>query len=200
MATSTTDIANLALTKLGASPILALSDPGKAARTINGIFDAVRDAELRERPWKFAMARAELPALSDPPAFGYQRQFPLPADCLRLVQVGEGFGAFGLADYQGPDNAPYQVDGGVILTDLPAPLKVRYVKRVTDVSRYDAGFTQALACRLAAEAAESLTQSPQKRQLAMSEYQERIRAARRANAIEQAPETLADDSWVVGRL
>ena len=200
MASSSTDIANLALTKLGALPIAALSDDSRAARTLAAIYDAVRDAELRDRPWKFAMARAELPAQAEAPGFGYARQYVLPGDCLRLEQVGEGYGAFSLADYQGPGGAPFQVDGDSLLTDLPAPLKIRYVKRVADVSRYDAAFVQAFACRLAAEAAEALTQSPQKRQLALQEYQERIRQARRQNAIEQAPEPLADDSWIVGRL
>jgi hypothetical protein len=200
MPTSATDIANLALTKLGASPIAALTDDSKAARTLSAVYDSVRDAELRDRPWKFAMTRAALPSEAQGPGFGYGRQYLLPSDCIRLIQVGEGASAFSLADYQGPDNAPFQVDGEAILTDMPAPLRIRYVRRVTDVSRYDAAFVQAFACRLAAEAAEALTQSPQKRQLALGEYQERIRQARRLNAIEQAPEAPADDSWIVGRL
>lgn len=201
MANSSTDIANLALTKLGALPIAALTDDSKAARTMAAIYDSVRDAELRDRPWAFAMARAQLPAEAAAPAFRYARRFVLPADCLRVEEVGEGgFGVFGLADYQAPDGAPYEIEGDSLLTDLPGPLRIRYVRRVTDVSRYDAAFVQALSCRLAAEAAEALTQSPQKRQLTLQDYEERIRQARRVAAIEQAPEPLADDSWLVGRL
>ena len=50
------------------------------------------------------------------------------------------------------------------------------------------------------EMAEALTQSAQKRQLAIGEYRDAVVQARRLNAIETAPEVAPDDSWVMGRL
>ena len=57
------EIANRALTKLGAERILLLTDPSKEARVMNAMFDTVMDAELRRHRWKFALKRATLPAL-----------------------------------------------------------------------------------------------------------------------------------------
>jgi hypothetical protein len=51
-----------------------------------------------------------------------------------------------------------------MLTDLAPPLYIRYAKRVTDPNAMDPLFREAFACRLAAEACESLTQSATKRQ------------------------------------
>ncbi|MDB5433554.1 MAG: hypothetical protein JWP35_4670 [Caulobacter sp.] len=200
MASSSTDIANLALVKLGSAQIAALTDTGKSAVALAAIYDSVRDAELRGNIWKFAMTRTTLPAEAEAPEFGYGQKFTIPADCLRLVVVGNAFWIDNLSDYRSAGNAPFEIDGANILTDLGAPLPIRYVKRDTDVGGYDALFVQALACRLAMEVAEALTQSPQKRQLAAQEYMVALKQARRVNAIERAPETAGDDSWVMSRL
>ena len=83
------EIANRALTKLGAERILLLTDPSKEARVMNAMFDTVMDAELRRHRWKFALKRATLPALVATPEWGYAYAYQLPSDFLALVQVNE---------------------------------------------------------------------------------------------------------------
>jgi hypothetical protein len=189
---STIEICNLALTKLGAARITSLADDSKQARALSAIFDPTRDAELVAHPWSFAIVRAALPASSTAPAFGWARAYPLPADCLHLVQVGDSFSYYD-SDAAGPG---FDVEGGAVLTDAVSPLLVRYTYRVTNSGLFPPLFVQSLACRLAFELAEELTQNLSKREAAWAERKDAIREAKRANVIERPPQTVPDLSWV----
>jgi hypothetical protein len=189
---STIEICNLTLTGLGAARITSLSDDSKQARALSAIFDSTRDAELVAHPWSFAIARASLPASSTPPAFGWDRAFPLPADCLHLVQVGDSFSYYD-SDAAG---AGFDVEGGAVLTDAVSPLLVRYVCRVTNSGLFPPMFVRSLACRMKFELAEELTQNLSKKEAAWAEYKDSIREAKRANVIERPPQTVPDLSWV----
>lgn len=200
MAVSETSIANAALTKLGEARITDLADETDVARVLNSRFEAVRDAELRKHRWKFAQKRAELAALVDAPAFGYAYQFELPDDFLRLDSIGEAY-PNDLSDYRTSiDSERYRIEGTVILTDDAGPLPLRYGAKVTDPTKFDTLFVEALACKLAIEVCEKITQSNTKRQLAWDEYKDALREAVKVNALEKPPSYLADDSWILGRL
>lgn len=198
--TSKVAIANRALTKLGAARILSMDDDNTQGRAVSSLYDTVRDAELRAKNWRFAIKRASLPALSTTPAWGFSVQYQLPSDCLRIVQVGEYYLGPSMADYRTGPDIPFRIEGQQILTDIDAPLKVRYIFRETDPTHFDACFVEAFACRLAAELAEPLTQSNTKRKLAWDEREQALKDALRANAIESPPTPLPDDSWVISRL
>ncbi|SDV49192.1 hypothetical protein [Chitinasiproducens palmae] len=186
------EIANRALTKLGEARITTLDEDSKAAETLFSMYDIVLESELRANVWNFAKTRARLPALSIDPVFGFSQQFQLPADFLRLIQVGE-FNAYpATRDTRGL----YSLEGRALLTDLPAPLAVRYIRRMTDATQYDSLFVEVLACRLAWECAMPITQVVSNKQTAMQEYQLAVRAAIRANAIERPSQAIADDTWM----
>lgn len=194
MAISRVGIANRALTKLGGARIIALDDDSKASNTLDSMFDSVRDAELRANIWHFSKARAELPALSEPPAFGYSHQFSLPADYLRLIEI------HGRRVAPQPDrDGWYSIEGRRILISHAGPLRIRYVRQVEDTTLFDALFVEAFACRLAAEACETLTQSNTKKQAAWDEYAQALAIARRANAIERPALATSDDTWLEAR-
>lgn len=197
---SQVEIANRALTKIGEARILSLSDDVEAARVVSSLWDIVRDAELRSRNWNFSILRASLAALVATPAWGFDYQYQLPSDCLRVIQVDEYFPGPSMSDYRNASEAAYQIEGGKILTDLAAPLKIRYVSRVEDTGSWDAAFVEVFACRLAVEVCERLTQSSTKRDLAWKEYGEAVKGSVRADAIENPPEPLPDDSWMLSRL
>ena len=193
-------IVNLALTKLGEARITSLDDDLKPARTMKAIYEMIRDAELRRRKWRFSIRRTALPALTETPAFGYANAYQLPADCLKILMVGDMAPGVDLSDVRtGFDTELYSLEGRQILTDLAAPLSLRYQSRVTDPTQFDATFVAALASRLAYEACEDLTQSSSKKQDAANDYRTAIREAVAANAIEVAPTPLADDSWLLSR-
>lgn len=194
-------IANAALTKLGDYRITSFSDNSEAARVVNARYEGIRDAELRRHTWHFSKARVELAALADAPDFGYSYQYELPADCLRIVSVGDVAPGADIGDtYRtGLDTPDYRIEGRHLLTDLGAPLKLRYIKRVTDPAQFDAAFAESLAARLAYEIALKLTGSRSIKEDAASDYAASVREAIGANAIETPPEPLPDDSWVLAR-
>jgi hypothetical protein len=195
------DICNLALLKNGSgSKITSLTDNNVAARAMNACYDLARKAELRARNWSFSLKRASLPAASTAPAWGYSVAYPLPADCLRVMQVNEFYLTPALLDYNTADASAFAIETGQILCDYSAPLKVRYVMDVTDEGTFDALFVNALAARLAYETAEQITNSTSKKQAAAEDYKQAIQAASRANAIEKPPALVGDDSWVMARL
>ena len=198
---SNVQIANSALTKLGSSRITALTDNVKAAREINAIFELRRDYLLRTHNWSFAMTRTTLPALDETPSWGYTTLYQLPTDCLRVVQVNDMWVVPGLADYtSGPDSEPYKITGRRIETDIGAPLKLRYIKRVTDPAQFDAAFVEVFASDLADQVCEALTQSNTKREATRAVLRQSLLEAVRSNAIELPPEAIPDDSWVLSRL
>ncbi len=197
---SVIQVANRALTKLGSARITSLDDDVKSARALKSMFDDVRDDELRAHRWQFSLKRTSLAALSTAPAFGYQRQYQVPSDFLKLDMVDDRFPQVAMDNYINAELLDYVLEGNLILTDIAAPLKLRYVARVEDPNGWDVNFREALACRLAAELAEDLTQSNQKRQLAWQEYQQAITRAVRSNAIERIPVPLGDSPWIIGRL
>lgn len=192
-------ICNRALGKLGAETIITLDDDNKRARTMKVAFEAVRDAELRRHRYKFSIKRRSLAALAETPAFEYAYQYQLPIDYLRLIEGGDIVQLVDLTDFRGGGAALYSVEGGKILTNLPPPLKVRYIARITDASLFDACFAESLASRLAYETCELITQSDSKRQLAAADYKTALSEGIRAGAIEQATQQIADDTWVMAR-
>lgn len=191
---STIEIANRALTKLGSDRLLALTDNTTAGRTMNSMFAQVRDAELRRNRWAFTLRRDSLIALSAAPAWGFSFAYPLPPDFLSLVQVNDYY-----IRPLSKSKALWAVESGSILTDIGAPLKIRYVSRVENAGLFDPLFAEALACKLAFEACETITQSTTKKQSFSGEYKAALSEAARCNAIENPPDELPSGTWLDSR-
>lgn len=190
---SKVQIANRAITKLGASRIISLTDSNTVASTINSMFEDVLKQELRRNNWRFAIKRTTLVQSADKPEWGYQNAYELPVDFLQLIQVNDKYiRPFGGQSF-------YSLEGRKVLTNLPAPLRLRYTYYVQDTSLFDPLFEEVLACKLAMESAEALTQNTQKRDLATREYQFAIQQAVRQTAIEVPPEQLPYGSWFDSR-
>lgn len=183
-------ICNAALVKVGQSLITSLGDGSKAANLLSAIYEGKRDAELAAAPWSFAITRANLPSSTTAPAFGWAHAYPIPVDCLRLVQVGDDF-----TWYDPSAGGLFEYEGGQILTDQTSPLPVRYVRQVTNEGLFPPLFAEAMACRLAAEICETITQDLGKRQQAWQERQQAIREALRTNSIEKPPRAVAPGTW-----
>lgn len=197
---SKTDVANRALTKLGDARIIDLTDDSEAAIVLNSMFDIVRDAELRKNNWNFSIKRDSLAALVTTPAFGFTYEYQLPGDCLRVLMVGEAYVGYSLSDYRNMPEQVYQIEGRKILTDYGAPLKIRYVRSVTNVGEWDPLFVEYFACVLAFESAERLGGGGSKKDRLGQDMKDALIAAVGADAIENPPELIADDAWIMCRL
>lgn len=175
---SQVSICNQALGWLGANLITSLNDDNREAQLCKTNYDDIRDAVLEEREWTFAVRRITLAPVVLPPAYGYARQFLLPPDVIRVLNIpdtslgatpplgGAQFG--GLA--QGPDQQPQlpawrkesvedpSVTGNVILANADQ-LVMRVIWRVTNIGLYSPQFIQCFAQRLAADLCIPLTQN-----------------------------------------
>lgn len=191
---------NVALTMLGEARIVSMLDNSKPAREANAIYDVAFEAFLGAHSWSFAKARTTLPALSDPPAFEYAYQYQLPPKALRLVYVGNVYSGVDLSSVRNSPSAGYVIEGRRILTNMGAPLPIKYISKVEDISAAPGVFAKCFACYLAEMLAEPLTQSEQKRARAEAALRTALREAVTANAIELPPNKLPDDEWMLSRL
>jgi hypothetical protein len=200
MAASNVAIANLALTKLGDLRILNLTDNTKPAREVNAVFDMTRDYLQRRFSWRFCIKRANLAADTTVPLWDWAYQYPLPTDCMRILQVGQWYPSPDMSDLISTGGQEYVVEGKYILSNQAGPLKLRYLSRVTDPVQFDAAFDMAFSAYLAYILAEPLTASAEQKQMAYNDYRNSIKDAVIANAIENPPESLADQTWILARL
>lgn len=196
---SVVDIVNRALSKLGDMRISSLADPTEAAGLAASLYEAVRDAEIAVHAWNFAKSRVMLPAEAEKPAFGWERQYLLPVDCLRVLQAGPWPQAV-MDGYVDRDTRSFVIEGRKILTNHGPALNLIYLRQETDSGLYPPAFAEALAAKLAVEMAESLTGSNSKRELAWKEYEQAVKQARRINALGLPPLAVQDDSWMLAHL
>lgn len=185
---SPVEICNRALQKLGAKRITSFDQDSPNARSCAVAYEKLKKALLRKHPWVFASTRVALPADTQAPAFGYQYQYQLPADYLRLLPLDRG--------YVSPEEN-YQIEGTKILTNDLAPLQIRYVRNTDE--NFDPLFEEALASYIAMELCEEITQSNTKMQSALQSYKDAIAEAKRTNAIEQIAAEPPEDTWVSRR-
>ena len=160
---SPVSICNGALIALGEDLITSLNDNTKRAILCLARYDVVRRRVLRDHPWHCAKTRVNLAADVNPPAFGYNFSYTLPADCLRVLDLPEN------------DMAEWKVEAGKLLTDEIPPLSVLYIRDLSDCTMFDAGLVQYLERERAVELAEPLTQSPDKEQR-MAQKAEQVRS------------------------
>jgi hypothetical protein len=200
MAASNVAIANLALTKLGDLRILNLTDNTKPAREVNAVFDMARDYLQRRFSWRFCIKRANLAADTSTPLWDWSYQYPIPTDCLRILQVGQWYPSPDLSDLISTGGQEYVLEGKYILSNQAGPLKLRYLSRVTDPVQFDTAFDMAFSAYLAYLVAEPLTASGEQKQMAYQDYRNAVKDAVIANAIENPPESLADQTWILARL
>lgn len=188
MATSDVLIANMALTGLGADRIISLTDNTETARKVNAVFATMRDEVLAAHPWNFAIERVALSLLADAPVFGYDCAFQIPTDCLRVV--GSDLDENGYA---------WVREGDKILTDETA-INIKYIKRITDATKFTPAFISAFSARLEAELAYPIANSAELAKTKYEVYALKLKAAKSLDAQEgRAMDSLAPDAWLNSR-
>lgn len=196
---SQNEIANWACDLLGEPAIDDISDDTQRATLLRNAWNSVRDAGLRARWWRFSIVRTSLAALEAAPAWGFSYQYQIEGDAVRVIQVDQYYPGPVLADYVDADTSPYRIEGDKILTDLAAPLKVRWIVNSKDVGLWDACFAKVMACDLADRVGFRLTESTSWEDRVEKKRKAALLEALRANALEQPPAQVADGSWVAAR-
>lgn len=134
----------MALDKLGADHINNLdddTDTDAGAIKCRVHFEQTRDALLRSYWWPFASDRKTLSRLVATPDFEYAFQYELPTDYLDMKGIWEG----GVTNY---NFDAYDIEGSLLLTD-ENEMKIKYIKKVTDPTKFDPLFTEVFVLRLA---------------------------------------------------
>lgn len=187
-----TDICNLALDLLKEAPLTSIDETRPIAMWCKRNFDVTRDALLEEADWNFAMARAMVATDTTTPAFGWQSQFTLPPDCIRVVA---------LTDNGQSEGTPveFEIENGKILTNAASSLPIRYVKRSEEYDKYPATFVTALSAKLATKMAHWLTGKSNYVQIASGLYQDAMNKAWLSDAIQGTIPRAADDQWIDAR-
>jgi hypothetical protein len=140
---SITDIANLALMKMGVARITDISENTPNARTISAAYPNILKQVLVDGPelgWTFARQRVEIDVSSTEPIFGYDYQYDLPADCLKITSVTSGETAV----------TDWIREGSKLLTnEVSDTIELTYIKNVTDYGSMPPYFVDLFALALA---------------------------------------------------
>lgn len=200
MAASETHIANLSLVKLGEGSILNITEDSHKAREILRVYPTIRDAELNRRRWRFSIVRVSLPAMAATPDSDYDYQYQLPGTFIRLIEGGDIRTVVDMNDYRSANGAAlYSLEGRRILTNLPAPLKIRHIARIEDTTLFSPAFDEALASRIAYTCCFRITNSNQHQEACLRDYRIAVREGAQANALELSSEAQGDDTWMMAR-
>ena len=176
------DVCNFALTVLGENRITSIEDESDRAETLEAIYYIARDSVLEEAEWTFATRRF-LPALSSTaPEWGWSNAFPVPSDIVRVTQVDKNWTASGgyIYDVQQERNpvdhvVEYVSGVGRAILCNEEEVFCKGVRRIEDEGIYSPLFVEAFGCKLAYLAADAITASNTKTQIALTLYTDAIR-------------------------
>lgn len=183
---SSTEICNSALIKLGQERISSLSESNKRARLCNEQYSKLRDSRLQSHYWNFAMARAQLSLVSGSPEFGFDYRYQLPTDCLKAVHLND-------------KTARFKVEENAYVHTNLVEAELLYVKKVTDESKYSPMFRELLAYDIAIDLCTALTQKRTLKQDLIAERKEFLRDVRSADGQEGTNDQLMADTWLESR-
>lgn len=191
MARAKEDIYNVALAKIGSTPISDPDGSAKGAEYCTIFYDPIREEVLREHPWNFATKRVALALAADEPEFGYDFAYTLPNDCLFFRHLGE--------DDSDEDEYIWIVESGELLTDMEDAYGI-YTRDVTDPNDFDSLFVGAFSTRLAAEVVAAMKpQDGNKRKMLWEMYERILASAKIANTKERRKKPVPENKFVDAR-
>jgi hypothetical protein len=138
--TSKVTICNMALSRIGADTITALTDDTEPARLCNTFFNELADRVMMQGAWSSTVRRVGLAQTTNTPSFEFDNEFQLPVDpkCLRVLSVNE----------TDPGNIDYAIEDDKLLTD-ESSIKIKYIARLTDTADWDPMLIEAFEVLLA---------------------------------------------------
>src|SRR5690606_17917044 len=188
MALSDVAICNSALAKVGAAPINTLDDESRNGRICKEQYAKVRRKMLSSHPWNFAIARVALSATTNVPAFEYSKEFLLPSDVLRVIETDL---------YESdPWKVEFNVDNNKVLLCNSSAVKIKYIKDITDPTKFPPYFDEVLAWGLASDICYAITQSFSVTQQMYSASKNELREARSMDAQESGRDTFEANAWI----
>lgn len=165
MANSVVDICNLALDYCNERNITDIDEGSKNSNKCRDWYDIVRKSLLMNLNASFSIKRAVLAQVADfIPVYGYTKAYSLPFDVLQVLNVNDIL-----------DDNFYQIEGNFLYcNETFETVFIRYIADITQVSKFDAVFTDLFAVSLAEKICMPLTENIEKtnylKQLAETKY------------------------------
>lgn len=182
------EIINIALARLGESPIQTLGEGSVPANSAKLVYEEERRAALRSYPWNFALRKESLAKLENG-AVDFKGVFALPVDCLRITEV---------TDAETRRKLHYVTRGREICADADR-IFVEYVSDVKDTHLYDSKFVELLTYRLASALAMPVKGSPELMNQYMTMYQNMLSEAAVQTEREER-EAICDNPYLEARM
>lgn len=203
MADSVLQMWNLALGQLAIGTEVQDENENSAnANACRRFYPQARDRTLEDFAWPFAGVTVPLALVATTPTPEWQFAYRYPSDCLTARAIKSA--TWDLRNPGPGQIIPYQLgadaQGTLIYCDLESA-SLLYTQAITDVTRYSASFTDAVAFRLAFLVAPRLTGGdPMKLGIrAQGLYQQAIGDAQ-ANALnETQPDQPPNAEWIADR-
>ena len=167
---SETSICNQALSWLAVDPIISLEDDSPTAQWCRLNYPFIRDSVLEERMWTFATVR-DSSTVADLDAWEGQYVHPMPVSWLQIFRVYRDVRQSRLVPDEG-----WRMEEGNIVSRWPT-VYFWGIKRVTDTGKFSSLFVQALAARIAADAAVPFTENRQLQVDMWALYGDKLREA-----------------------
>ena len=137
------------------------------------------------------------------PPYGWARKFPLPSNCIRVIEINgfsgtqSNLGGYGFG-------SDFTIENGYILANDSGPLFIRYITADTTnyipVSSWDAMFKEVMACRIALEISTEVKQNDANWEKLNKEYMRALSQAKAGDAIETPSDIRPEDDWILSRL
>jgi hypothetical protein len=191
---SVTSVCNNAIIKVGGSTITSLDDNTVEAKTCKSLWDDVLDDTLRSHPWNCAQDRASLNKLTAAPIFGFDYQYQLPGNCLRVLTLNDYAIPYIRNGYVYSNSTPikYKIEGRKLLTD-ESEAKIVYLYHVTDMNQIDPMLREVLAARMAAEIAFPIAKNTGLVKSLWDIYEAKLRLCRSIDGMEGTPDEFISD-------
>lgn len=183
--TSKVDLCNMALGHLGNFGTISNIDTPTNDKEITFAlwYDISRQTFLKMVMPNFALARKVVAKVVTPPPFGdelgYQNAYEYPADCLKVLGIGE---------VKDKENN-YAVEGNLIWTDedYESGLPLRYIKDFEDVTLMSPEFKMVFSIFLGSNVAMDITQDVSKANSLLKMLPEKMSTLSGLNAQENMP-------------
>lgn len=157
MASSSTEICNIALSHLGVGKEIANleTENSEEASACRRFYDIALEGTLRDFDWPFATKIADLGLVEEDPNDEWTYSYRYPTDCVKVRRLLSGE-----RNDTHQSRQPYRIardtSGRLVFTDLE-DAQVEYTVLVEDPGQYPSDFTMALSLRIAIYVAPRIT-------------------------------------------
>lgn len=188
---SSVDICNMALSRLGCSRITSLSDGTIESNECAAIYPNIVKYVQAKGPWTSNLIRANLAQSATPPVYGFAYAYQLPTDplCLRVLRINEE--QLGINEYH--------IEDGLLLIDQ-ATVAISYIGLLTDPNSFGPYLEESIIDHLVAQMAYKFTGQLQAQQTYMKYASDNLTTLLNIDGIQGSNEFLPSDTFLDVRL